>query len=162
GLSLEDGKALAKALAELPDQVRGILKNHDTIESIAKKYAGYRDFLYIGRKMNAPTALEGAIKLKEISYIHAEGYSAGEMKHGPLGMIDADFPSVAIAPRDSVYEKMVSNIEEIKARSGKIVAILTEGDTETAKRADDAFFIPPTSEYLSPILAVVPLQLFAY
>ena len=161
-LPLEDGQALVKALMELPKQVRSIQTLRTNIQDIAKKYADARDFLYIGRKLNYPTALEGAIKLKEISYIHAEGYGAGEMKHGPLAMIDEKFPTVAIAPKDSVYEKMISNIEEIKARSGKVFAILSEGDTEAAKRADDAFYIPLTSEFLTPILAIIPLQFFAY
>ena len=162
GMSLEDGQSFTAALRELPEQVRAIEKNKKDIKTIAAKYASARDFLFIGRKLNYATALEGALKLKEISYVHAEGTSAGEMKHGPLAMIDADFPTVAIAPCDSVHEKMVSNMEEIKARSGKIFAVLTEGDTETAARADDVFFIPKTSEYLSPVLAVIPLQFFAY
>lgn len=162
GLSLEAGKDLTEALLALPEQVRGILKRKGEIEKIAKNYADTRDFLFIGRKLNYATALEGALKLKEISYVHAEGTSAGEMKHGPLAMIDKDFPTVAIAPEDSVHEKMISNMEEIKARSGRIFAILTEGDSKTAERVDDAFFIPKTSEYLTPVLAVIPLQLFAY
>jgi glucosamine--fructose-6-phosphate aminotransferase (isomerizing) len=161
-MSEEDGHAFVKALTELPNHVRTIQSTRGLIEKIAPTYATTRDFLYIGRKQNYPTALEGALKLKEISYVHAEGYSAGEMKHGPLAMIDKDFPTVAIAPQDSVYEKMVSNIEEIKARSGRVFAILTEGDVYGAERADDAFFIPKTHEYLSPILAVIPLQFFAY
>lgn len=162
GMSIEEGRSVTQALAKLPDQVRSILKNKDAIETIAESFVNVRDVLYIGRKWNYPTALEGAIKLKEISYIHAEGYGAGEMKHGPLAMIDENFPTVAIAPRDSVYEKMVSNIEEIKARNGKIFAIVTEGDTDISQRADYSFMIPATVEQLSPVLAVVPLQLFAY
>ena len=161
-MTSEEGHALAKALSVLPEQVRTIQKTRDLIEKIVPNYVNARDVLYIGRKFNYATALEGALKLKEISYIHAEGCSAGEMKHGPLAMIDKDFPTVAIAPEDSVYEKMISNIEEIKARSGRVFAILTEGDTEGAKRMDDVFFIPKTSEYLSPVLAVIPLQFFAY
>ncbi len=159
-LAQDTARELGAALAALPDQIRSILGKASDIETIAKKYAEYRDVLYIGRKWNYPTALEGALKLKEISYIHAEGYSSGEMKHGPLAMIDENFPTVAIAPKDSVYEKTISNVQEIKARSGKIFAILTEGDT--TDMADDAFYIPKTSEYTSPILAVVPLQLFSY
>ncbi len=161
-LSLEDGRALARGLADLPDQVRAIQKNRKALEDIVPHYANARDFLFIGRKLNYPTALEGALKLKEISYIHAEGSSAGEMKHGPLAMIDKDFPTVAIAPKDSVYEKIISNIEEIKARSGRVFAILSEGDTQGAERADDSFFIPKTNEYLTPVLAIIPLQFFAY
>ncbi len=162
GLSKEEGRSIARSLTALPHQVRSILKNAEKVEEIAKKYANYRDFLFIGRKWNYPMALEGAIKLKEISYIHAEGYGAGEMKHGPLAMIDENFPVVAIAPKDSVYEKMVSNIEEIRARKGKIFAILSDGDDNISTRADDSFTIPITHEALSPMLSVIPLQLFAY
>src|SRR3989338_7639702 len=118
--------------------------------------------LFLGRKYNFPLALEGALKLKEISYIHAEGYGAGEMKHGPIALIDKNFPTVAIAPKDSVYEKMVSNIEEIKARGGRVIALTTEGNKELNKLADDVIFIPKTLEMLTPILAIVPLQLLAY
>ena len=118
--------------------------------------------MYIGRKYNLGTALEGALKLKEISYVHAEGYGAGEMKHGPIAMIDENFPTVAIAPEDSVYNKIVSNMEEIKARRGKIIAITTEGNKKIKHIADDWLYIPKTLEMLTPILAVIPLQLFAY
>ena len=116
----------------------------------------------MGRKYNYPTAIEGALKLKELSYIHAEGLPSGEMKHGSIAMIDKNFPSIFIAPHDSVYEKNLSNIEEIKARSGPVIAIVTEGNKELKKLADEIFYIPKTLEMLTPILATVPLQLFAY
>ena len=116
----------------------------------------------MGRKYNYPVALEGALKLKEVSYIHAQGYAAGEMKHGPIALIDENFPTVAIVPSDSVYEKMVSNIQEIKARNGPVLAIATEGNEEIKKIADDVITIPKTLEMLTPILSVIPLQLFAY
>jgi len=116
----------------------------------------------LGRKYNYPIALEGALKLKEISYIHAEGYGAGEMKHGPIALIDEKFPTIAISPSDSVYEKMISNIQEIKARKGKVIAVATEGNDDIKKLADDVIYIPKTLEMLAPILSVIPLQLFAY
>ena len=129
---------------------------------MAKDYGQFKDFFYLGRKYNFPVALEGALKLKEISYVHSEGIAAGELKHGPLAMIEKDLPSVFICPQDSVYDKNLSNMEEIKARQGKIIAIATSGDTEIAKIADEVIYIPKTLEMLTPMLAVVPLQLFAY
>lgn len=155
-------KEIIKELKTLPEKVQRILDTKDLIEKIAKKYANNRDFLFIGRKYNFPVAYEGAIKLKEVSYIHAEGYGAGEMKHGPIAMIDEHFPTMAIATKDSVYEKMLSNIQQLKARKGPVIAVATEGDTEIAKIADDVIYVPQTIEMLSPILNVVPLQLFAY
>ena len=158
-------------------------KNNSKIKQLAKKYSvkgahfveddesrrglvsdrkDYNNLLYIGRKYNFPVACEGALKLKEISYIHAEGYGAGEMKHGPIAMIDKNFPTVAIAPVDSVYEKIVSNMEEIKARHGKIIAITTEGNEKIKHIAEDWLYIPKTLEMLTPMLSVIPLQLFAY
>jgi glucosamine--fructose-6-phosphate aminotransferase (isomerizing) len=116
----------------------------------------------LGRKYNSPVALEGALKLKELSYIHAEGFPAGEMKHGPIAMIDENFPSIFVCPRDSVYEKNISNIEEIKSRKGKIIAIATEGDKKIKEIVDDVIYIPKTLEMLTPILSTIPLQLFAY
>jgi glucosamine--fructose-6-phosphate aminotransferase (isomerizing) len=162
GMSEEKGKEIARALKELPEKVRTVLKQREKIEALAKKYIKSRDFLFIGRKYNFPVAFEGAIKLKELSYIHAEGCGAGEMKHGPIAMIDSDFPTMALAPQDSMYEKMISNIHEIKARKGPVVAVATEGDEEIAKLVDDVIYVPKTLEMLSPILNVVPLQLFAY
>ena len=142
-----------------------ILKEEDkeAAKQIAEKYKDAKNFLYLGRKYNYPIALEGALKLKEISYIHAEGYSAGEMKHGPIALIDENFPTVVIAPSDSVvYEKMISNIQQIKARKGPVIAIATEGNTEIAELADEVLYIPKTLEMLTPILSAIPLQLFAY
>ncbi|OGG55990.1 glutamine--fructose-6-phosphate aminotransferase [Candidatus Kaiserbacteria bacterium RIFCSPHIGHO2_01_FULL_55_37] len=162
GMTAAQGKEIARALKELPKKIQAILDTKEEIQKLAKKYAHARDFLYIGRKYNYPIAYEGAIKLKEISYIHAEGCGAGEMKHGPIAMIDENFPTMAIAPKDSMYEKMISNIHEIKARKGPVIAVATEGDKEIAKLADDVIYVPETLEMLSPILNVVPLQLFAY
>lgn len=162
GMTQKEGKEIAKELKALPEKIEKILEQRGAIEKLAKKYSKNRDFLYIARKYNFPVAFEGAIKLKEISYIHAEGCGAGEMKHGPIAMIDGNFPTMAIATKDSVYEKMISNIHEIKARRGPVIAVATEGDKEIAKLADDVMYVPKTIEMLSPILNVVPLQLFAY
>ena len=162
GLSKEEGQRLVAGLAALPDLAERVLAQSDTIKAIAGKYKDARDFLFIGRRMSYPIALEGALKLKEISYIHAEGCGAGEMKHGPLAMIDERFPTVAIVPKDSVYEKTLSNIIEIKTRKGPVVAIATEGDTRIGEIANDVIYIPETLEPLSPILSAIVLQLFAY
>lgn len=162
GMSEEDGRTIAKAIKALPAKLQSILDRREEIRALAEKYAAAEDFLYLGRVYNAPIAFEGALKLKEISYVHAEGCAAGEMKHGPIAMIDQDFPTIAIAPKNAVYEKMISNIQEIKARRGPVIAIATEGDTEIGKLADDVFHVPETIDMLSPILSIVPLQLFAY
>ncbi len=162
GMSLNAGRKIAEELTKIPDKIKAILASSKEIKKIAKKYYKYDDFLYLGRKYNYPVALEGALKLKEISYIHAEGYGAGEMKHGPIAMIDKDFPSVVIATSDSMYEKVVNNIQEIKARKGKVIAVATIGNREIAKIADDVIYIPATIEMLTPMLSVVPLHLFAY
>lgn len=161
-MSLTMGKRIAEELLKIPDHVRTILTMNDSILEIAKRYVNYSDFYFLGRKYNYPIALEGALKLKEISYIHAEGGSSGELKHGPIAMIDPNFPSIFICPKDSVYEKNLSNMEEVKARQGKIIAIGTEGDDELGKIADDVILIPKTLEMLTPILSVIPLQFFAY
>lgn len=161
-LSVSTGKKIIKEIKQLPMLIKTILAQKDRIKLIAKKYKDYKNFLYIGRKYNFPAALEGALKLKEISYIHAEGYSAGEMKHGPIAMIDENFPTIAIAPTDSVYSKTISNIEEIRARHGKIIAITTEGNKNIEHIANDWLYIPKTLEILTPILSVISLQLFAY
>ncbi len=160
-MSITAGQRIAKELLDLPKKIEKILANKKYIKSLAKKYSQYEDFLYIGRKYSYPVALEGALKLKEVSYVHAEGCGAGEMKHGPLAMIDENFPTVAVALKDSVFEKMTSNIQEIKARHGKILAITSEGRKNT-DIFGDRICIPKTLEMLSPILSVVPLQLFAY
>jgi len=162
GMSEKVGKSIVVELKALPKKVDRILAGRAKIEALAKKYARNRDFLYIGRRYNFPVALEGALKLKEISYIHAEGYGAGEMKHGPLAMIDENFPTMAIAPSDSLYEKVSSAIQQIKARKGPVIALATEGNTEIEKIADDVLYVPATLEMFTPILNVVPLQLFAY
>ncbi|MFA5004408.1 MAG: glutamine--fructose-6-phosphate transaminase (isomerizing) [Candidatus Saccharimonadales bacterium] len=146
----------------LPKKAEAVLKQAAAIKKIALKYKDYRDFLFIGRKYGFPCALEGALKLKEISYIHAEGYAAGEMKHGPLAMIEPDFPSFAIATNDSLLEKTCSNIEEIRARKGKVVAVATEGNKAIKKLADDVIYIPDTLEQTSPLLVAIAMQLFSY
>ena len=161
-ISFVTGKRIATEINKIPKLIESILKQSKDIKKIAKKYFQYKDFLYLGRKYNFPIALEGALKIKEISYIHAEGYASGEMKHGTIALIDKNFPTIFIAPRDSVYEKNVSGMQEIKARGGKIIAIATVGDKEIKKLADDVIYIPKTLEMLTPLLAVVPLQLFAY
>jgi len=163
GMSLTMGQRIAQEIAKLPALLKETLEMTNTsMEKIAIKYQDARDFLFIARKYNYPVALEGALKLKEISYIHAEGYGAGEMKHGPLAMIDENFPTIALCPSDSVYEKMISNIQEIKARRGPVIAIATQGNEDIKAIADDVIYIPKTLEMLTPILSVIPLQFFAY
>jgi glucosamine--fructose-6-phosphate aminotransferase (isomerizing) len=162
GKSAEEMRTLMKELETIPEKIGGILEKAGTIEALAKKYAGYRDFLFLGRRYSYPIAMEGALKLKEISYIHAEGYGGGEMKHGPIAMISPDFPTIALMPQNDIVEKMYGNIEEIRARKGPVLVIATEGDAQAEALADDVFFIPKTLEPLEPLLAVIPLQLFAY
>lgn len=161
-LSRVMGDRIINELSNLPKLAQEVLDLKDDIKKIAEKYAHYQDFWFIGRKYNYPIALEGALKLKEVSYIHAEGTAGGELKHGPLALIDEDCPTIAICPSDSVYEKMLSNIEEIKARKGKVIAIATKGNEEIKKIADDVIYIPKTLEMLTPILSVIPLHLFSY
>ncbi len=146
----------------IPDKIRGALKTNDVIKEIAAKYKDAKNFLYLGRGLNFPIALEGALKLKEISYIHAEGYPAAEMKHGPIALIDENMPVVFIATNMSAHEKIVSNIQEVKARKGKIIAIVNEGDTIIKALADEVIEIPETDELLSPLVSIVPLQLLSY
>lgn len=162
GLPGKESKKIVSEILKIPEAIEAILKQKNTIKKLVGKYARYKNFFFLGRKYNSPVALEGALKLKEIAYVHAEGYAAGEMKHGPIALIDKNFPTIAIMPQDSVYEKMTSNISEIKARGGKVIAIATEGDTEIKKAMDDVLYIPKTTEMLSPILSVMPAQLFAY
>ncbi len=162
GLSIFDGMNLIKEIKKLPDYINSVLENSNTIRDIARKYLPYRNFLYIGRHLNFPIAMEGALKLKEISYVHAEGYPAGEMKHGPISLIDENFPTVAVATNGFTYEKMVSNIQEIKARNGKVIAVASEGNEEIKKVVDDVIYVPETIDILQPIVNVIPLQLFAY
>jgi glucosamine--fructose-6-phosphate aminotransferase (isomerizing) len=161
-LSEDEGKKIVHGLQELPELAKKVLKLSNTIQKIALKYKDARDFLFIGRRYSYPVALEGALKLKEISYVHAEGYGAGEMKHGPLAMIDTKFPTVAIVPQDSVYEKTLSNMIEIQARKGPLIAIATEGDERVKEIANDVIYIPKTIEQLSPVLSGIAVQLFAY
>lgn len=156
------GEKILRELKALPAKMKKVLAADSEIKKLAEKYLKHKNFLYLGRKYQFPVALEGALKLKEISYRHAEGYASGEMKHGPIALIDENFPTVALALKDPLYEKIISNIQEIKARSGRVLAVATEGDDKISKLADDVIFIPPTLDMLTPILSVVPLQLFAY
>lgn len=161
-LSKYEGIKIAKELLKIPDKIKKIFESADKIQEIAKQHAKAKNFLYLGRGYNFPVALEGALKLKEISYIHAEGYPAAEMKHGPIALIDENMPVVFIATQDEIYEKIISNIEEVKARKGKIIAIATEGDTRIESVADNVIYIPETLPMLTPILSVIPFQLLAY
>ena len=161
-MSSTRGYEIVQELKAIPGKIEIILKSHQYIEKIAEEYAEKNNFLYLGRGYNFPVALEGALKLKEISYIHAEGYPAAEMKHGPIALIDENMPVVFIATKDSTYEKIISNIEEVKARKGKVIAIATEGDELIQDKVDHAIFIPPTLEFLTPMLTIIPLQLLAY
>ena len=158
----ETAKELIQELVRLPKKIETALSDEPKIEAIAKRYFHFRDFLYLGRGINYPVALEGALKLKEISYIHAEGYPAGEMKHGPIALIDEDMPVVVLAPKDATYPKILGNIEEVKARGGRVIAVVNEGDNEAAKKADDIIIIPAASHHLTPILLTIPLQMLAY
>lgn len=153
---------LLNELNEVPEKVARILKSSDQVKALAEKYKDARDFLYLGRGYNFPVALEGALKLKEISYIHAEGYPAAEMKHGPIALVDETLPVVFVATRDAYHEKVVSNMQEIKARKGKVISVITEGDDHSETLSDDVMRIPEADEIIAPMLSVVPLQLLAY
>jgi glucosamine--fructose-6-phosphate aminotransferase (isomerizing) len=161
-MTKEEGKEILSELKELPGIINEYLKDLDKIKTVAKKYAGYRDAMFIGRKFHAPIAYEGSLKLKEVSYIHAEAYAAGELKHGSIAMLDENFPVIAIAPQDDVYGKMISNIEEVKARKAPVLVIATEGDKYISEIADDVLFIPKLHPMLQPILSTIPMQLLAY
>jgi len=161
-MSYEAGMSFIQDLKRIPEQAGEILKRKKEIAKLAKKYAHYENFLFLGRGINYPVALEGALKLKEISYIHAEGYSAAEIKHGPIALINEKTPSLFLVSDDSLREKVISNMKEVKARSGKVIAIAIEGDEEVADIADDVFTIPKTSENMYPFLMILPLQLFSY
>jgi glucosamine--fructose-6-phosphate aminotransferase (isomerizing) len=161
-LSVLQGREIVKALAALPDQVAEVLSRSQQVQRVAETFMRAQNALYLGRGYNFPVALEGALKLKEISYIHAEGYPAAEMKHGPIALIDDMMPVVFIAPKDAVYQKIVSNIEEVKARRGRVLAVVTEGDEQITEIADYVITIPETIDSLTPVLSVLPLQLFAY
>ena len=161
-LSTSEGLRIIDELEALPEQVRQILKLDIHIKSIAQKYSAATAMMFLGRQFNYPVALEGALKMKEISYIHASGHPSAELKHGVIALITPELPSVFIAPDDSVFDKNISNIEEVKARKGPVIAIGTEGNTKLEKVADDVIFIPSSPDYLSPILTTIPLQLLAY
>ncbi|MEK9175276.1 MAG: glutamine--fructose-6-phosphate transaminase (isomerizing) [Patescibacteria group bacterium] len=153
---------ILKELKALPSKMNFVLDEDKEINNLAQKYLTYKNFLYIGRKYQFPVALEGALKLKEISYKHAEGYASGEMKHGPIALIDSSMPVMALCPKDSMYEKMMSNIQEIKSRDGKVIAVATKGDSAIKNIVDDVIYVPRTPEALLPFLTIIPLQLFAY
>ena len=153
---------LLNELEEIPGKVEELLKNQDNLKRIAEKYKDAKDFLYLGRGYNFPVALEGALKLKEISYIHAEGYPAAEMKHGPIALVEETLPVVFVATRDSYHEKVLSNMQEIKARKGKVIAVINDNDEQSKSLADDAIIVPEADEILAPMLSVIPLQLLAY
>ena len=161
-LSAPRATQILRALEAAPAQIEAILRQDAAIEKLAKKYAQAEDFFFLGRQYTFPIALEGALKLKEISYIHAEGYSAAEMKHGPIALIDAKTPTVFLVPQDSMYEKTMANLAMIRARKGPVIAIATEGDMHIGKVADDVIYLPATLEPIFPLLAIVPLQLLAY
>ncbi len=161
-LSYPAGKRIISHLREMPEKIRQTLKCYDAVKEVARKYYTAENFLYMGRLYNFPVALEGALKLKEISYIHAEGYPAAEMKHGPIALIDEDTPSVFIAPRCGIYPKVMSNLQEVKARRGPVIAIACEGDDKIADLADDVIYVPDVDEYLQPLVTSIPLQLLSY
>ncbi|HEV8280398.1 MAG TPA: glutamine--fructose-6-phosphate transaminase (isomerizing), partial [Candidatus Limnocylindrales bacterium] len=161
-LGLEQEQELGAALRALPAGAAKALENASGVADLARRYVNSRGFMFVGRGYTYPTALEGALKLKEVSYVHAEGYAAGEMKHGPISLLDAECPLVAVATRSSVYEKLVSNVMEGRARDARVIAVATEGDPGIERIADDICWVPDTHEALSPVLAIIPLQLFAY
>jgi glucosamine--fructose-6-phosphate aminotransferase (isomerizing) len=161
-LSILEGRKLVRALQELPGQVEEVLALEDRIRELAETFAAASNVLYLGRGYQFPVALEGALKLKEVSYIHAEGYPAAEMKHGPIALIEESMPVVVLAPNDSVYHKVVSNIEEVKARHGTVIAVVSDGGEELEGKADHLIRIPQTVPSLLPVVATVPLQLLAY
>jgi glucosamine--fructose-6-phosphate aminotransferase (isomerizing) len=161
-LTAEQGREILHALKELPDKVEQVLELNDAIRELARTYKSASNFLYLGRGYNFPTALEGALKLKEISYIHAEGLPAAEMKHGPIALIDENMPVVVIAPHDAVYQKVLSNIQEVKARGGRVIAVATTGNSELAGMVDHMIPVPDTIDMLTPIVTTIPLQLLAY
>lgn len=161
-ISNERFMQLCKELAEIPEKVTAVLEQSETVKALAEKYKDATDALYLGRGYNFPIALEGALKLKEISYIHAEGYPAAEMKHGPIALVTETLPVFFVATKDTYHEKVVSNMQEIKARKGKVIAVITEGDTVSPTIADDVIMLPPADEIVAPILSTIPMQLLAY
>ena len=161
-MSIEEGKEIVQALKELPDAVQKVLDQHESIKEIAEKYGDYKDVMYIGRKFHAPIAYEGSLKLKEVTYIHSEAYAGGELKHGSIALLDENFPVIALVPEDDVYEKMVSNVEEVRARKAQILAITTEGAHDIANLADDTIFVPKVHPIVQPIVSTIPTYLIAY
>jgi glucosamine--fructose-6-phosphate aminotransferase (isomerizing) len=161
-MSLETGVEIANELAAIPGKIEAILATSDKVRRLAEQHVRHNNFIYLGRGYNFPVALEGALKLKEISYIHAEGYPAAEMKHGPIALIDENMPVVFVCTRDAAYEKVMNNMMEVRARKGRIIAIATEGDEDVKSRADHVLYVPRTLPMLQPMLSVVPLQLLAY
>jgi glucosamine--fructose-6-phosphate aminotransferase (isomerizing) len=161
-MSLEQGRKIAEELSLLPAKVEKVLKKAGQIKEIAKVFKNAKNFLYLGRGANFPTALEGALKLKEISYIHAEGYPAAEMKHGPIALIDENMPVVFVVPQDGIYEKVLSNLEEVRARGGRVIAIANDDDQKIESLANFVIKVPRTLSFLGPVVNVIPLQLLAY
>jgi len=161
-MTLEEGQSFLRGIESMPDHVAKILAAADEIRAIAGRYHQSANFLYLGRGIQFPVALEGALKLKEISYIHAEGYPAAEMKHGPIALIDENMPVVFIALRDEVYSKVISNIQEVRSRGGRIIAIASEGDREITAHCDHVIYVPEVARMVSPVVTAVPLQLLAY
>ena len=161
-LDVAKTQELVDGLAQAPRLIGDILADEALYRHAAQEYAGFDNFLFLGRGLNAPIAAEGALKLKEISYVHAEGFPAGEMKHGPIALIDQRMATVALAPRDSLYDKIVNNVKEVKAREGNVLAVLTQGDTVLAADVDHVLYIPEAPEHLIPLLTTVPLQFLAY
>jgi glucosamine--fructose-6-phosphate aminotransferase (isomerizing) len=161
-LSAERTAEVIRELAAIPEKVHRVLALDEQIKALAYRLAEWDNWLYLGRGVNFPVALEGALKLKEISYIHAEGLPAAEMKHGPIAMIDTGMPVVVIAPQDHTYEKVLSNIEEVRSRGGRLIVVATEGDSAMAKLADEVLYVPATLPILAPLVTTIPLQLLAY
>src|SRR3954464_1786775 len=161
-LSRERARELLAELVQLPQKMRDVVESSAQLQAIARRYGAANGFLFLGRGSQYPIALEGALKLKEISYIHAEGYAAGEMKHGPIALIDEHLPVVVLAPRGPFYEKIVSTLAEVRARQGKVLAIATKGDNDIGSHADDVVLVPDTALELQPILTVLPLQMLSY
>ncbi len=161
-MGVEQELELGHALRALPEAAARAIAGATGVADLARRYVNSRGFMFIGRGYGLPAALEGALKLKEVSYIHAEGYAAGELKHGPISLLDAECPLVAVATRSRIYDKLISNVMEGRARDARVIAVATEGDEAIERSADDVLWVPETHEALSPVLAVIPLQLFAY
>lgn len=161
-LTEERARSVLQALLEVPNDMRRVLETEETVIGVARKWHRVDHMLYLGRGLGFPIALEGALKLKEISYIHAEGYAAGEMKHGPIALIDENMPTVVVLPRDSHFDKSLSNLQEVRAREGRVIAVVTEGDERAVEMADDLLIVPDVPEEVIPLLTCIPLQLLAY